>query len=88
MRDATAALALGTTYDPIEYSSSYLIATSRRSGVDDSIPDIARARLWYRVAKDFALSQSAKVRSEYLPAPSSPHTCTMSASIAATIKIL
>ncbi|PWU08942.1 MAG: hypothetical protein C5B47_03995 [Verrucomicrobia bacterium] len=45
--DATAALALATTYDPIEL---------KKLKVSDAEPDVAMARTWYQKAKDLELS--------------------------------
>ena len=41
--DASAAFALGTTYDPAEL---------KKLGAPDTDPDIAEARAWYQKAKD------------------------------------
>jgi TPR repeat protein len=62
--DASAALALGTTYDPIELEklprfidlATRPVATTvplpPQAADPDSFPDIAMARIWYQKAKD------------------------------------
>jgi len=47
--DASAALALGGTYDPIELE---------KLGEHDSPPDIAMARTWYQKAKDLGSTEA------------------------------
>jgi hypothetical protein len=47
--NAPAALALGTTYDPIEFE---------KLGVHDSTPDVTMARTWYQKAKDLGSTEA------------------------------
>ena len=54
--NATAALELGATYDPIELA---------KLGARDALPDIAMARTWYQKAKALG-STEAQVRLENL----------------------
>jgi hypothetical protein len=74
--NATAALELGATYDPIELEkldaatlASPPVASSRVSVLNierKALPDIAMARTWYQKAKDLG-STEALVRLENLP---------------------
>lgn len=69
-RDATAALALGTSYDPIELqklprlppgpSATVISNTASPNVAPDSFADIAMARTWYQKAKDLGSIEADK----------------------------
>jgi hypothetical protein len=69
-RDATAALALGTSYDPIELKklprlppgpgATVISDTASPNVVPDSFADIAMARTWYQKAKDLGSIEAAR----------------------------